>query len=224
MPSPSEVLAPRVTAAIAAAFGAEYPELRDADPVLRPSQFADLQANAPLALAKKVGMPPREVAAKVTAHLDLAGIAEPVEISGPGFLNITLTDEWLAGAVGEMAADPRLGIPVQPLEHIPIDYSSPNVAKEMHVGHLRTTVVGDALGRVLERLGHDVIRQNHIGDWGTPFGMLIEHLLDVGEDSADAATARDRPERLLPGGPFRLRPRPGLRGARSGSSRGVAGG
>ena len=186
MPSPSEVLAPRVTAAIAAAFGAEYPELRDADPVLRPSQFADLQANAPLALAKKVGMPPREVAAKVTAHLDLAGIAEPVEISGPGFLNITLTDDWLAGAVGEMAADPRLGIPVQPLEHIPIDYSSPNVAKEMHVGHLRTTVVGDALGRVLERLGHDVIRQNHIGDWGTPFGMLIEHLLDVGEDSADA--------------------------------------
>src|SRR4029453_11308174 len=94
MPSPSDVLAPRVTAAIAAAFGADYPELRDADPVLRPSQFADLQANAPLALAKKVGMPPREVAAKVTAHLDLAGIAEPVEISGPGFLNITLTDDW----------------------------------------------------------------------------------------------------------------------------------
>jgi arginyl-tRNA synthetase len=193
MPSPSEVLAPRVTAAIAAAFGAEYPELRDADPVLRPSQFADLQANAPLALAKKVGMPPRDVAAKVTDHLDLDGIADPVQISGPGFLNITLSNDWLASAVGEMAADPRLGIPVQPTEHIPIDYSSPNVAKEMHVGHLRTTVVGDALARVLERLGHDVIRQNHIGDWGTPFGMLIEHLLDVGEDSAEATLLETDP-------------------------------
>src|SRR6476659_8089327 len=186
MPSPSEVLAPRVTAAIAAAFGADYPELRDADPVLRPSQFADLQVNAPLALAKKVRMPPREVAAQILAHLDLDGIAEPVEISGPGFLNITLTNDWLAESVAEMAADPRLGVPRQPTQNIPIDYSSPNVAKEMHVGHLRTTVVGDALARTLERLGHNVIRQKHIGDWGTPFGMLIEHLLDVGEGSDEA--------------------------------------
>jgi len=193
MSSPSEVLAPRVTAAIAAAFGAEYPELRDADPVLRPSQFADLQVNAPLALAKKVRMPPREVAAQILAHLDLDGIAEPVEISGPGFLNITLTNDWLATAVAEMAADPRLGVPRQPTENIPIDYSSPNVAKEMHVGHLRTTVVGDALARTLERLGHHVIRQNHIGDWGTPFGMLIEHLLDVGEDSPEAALLETDP-------------------------------
>ncbi len=193
MSSPSEVLAPRVTAAIAAAFGAEYPELRDADPVLRPSQFADLQVNAPLALAKKVRMPPREVAAQILAHLDLDGIAEPVEISGPGFLNITLTDDWLAAAVADMAADPRLGVPRQPTENIPIDYSSPNVAKEMHVGHLRTTVVGDALARTLERLGHHVIRQNHIGDWGTPFGMLIEHLLDVGEDSPEAALLETDP-------------------------------
>src|SRR6476620_3557755 len=186
MSSPSEVLAPRVTAAIAAAFGAEYPELRDADPVLRPSQFADLQGNAPLALAKKVRMPPREAAAQILAHLDLDGIAEPVEISGPGFLNITLTNDWLAEAVAEMAADPRLGVPRQPTENIPIDYSAPNVAKEMHGGHRRPTVVGDALARTRERLGHHVIRQNHIGDWGTPFGMLIEHLLDVGEDSEQA--------------------------------------
>ncbi|MEP6651072.1 MAG: arginine--tRNA ligase [Lapillicoccus sp.] len=193
MPSPSDVLAPRVTAAIAAAFGDEHPELRDADPVLRPSQFADLQANAPLALARLVGMPPREIAAKVTAHLDLDGIAESVEISGPGFINISLSNDWLADAVCEMAADARLGIPRQELEHIPIDYSSPNVAKEMHVGHLRTTVVGDALARTLERLGHDVIRQNHIGDWGTPFGMLIEHLLDVGEDSPQAALLETDP-------------------------------
>ena len=125
MSSPSEVLAPRVTAAIAAAFGAEYPELRDADPVLRPSQFADLQVNAPLALAKKVRMPPREVAAQILAHLDLDGIAEPVEISGPGFLNITLTNDWLATAVAEMAADPRLGVPRQLAENIRVPEGAP---------------------------------------------------------------------------------------------------
>jgi arginyl-tRNA synthetase len=193
MPSPSEVLAPRVTAAIAAAFGDEHPDLRDADPVLRPSQFADLQSNAPLALAKRLGMPPRAVAAALVEHLDTDGLVGTVEISGPGFVNITFADEWLASAAGEMARDPRLGVPLQRLEHIPIDYSSPNVAKEMHVGHLRTTVVGDALGRVLERLGHDVIRQNHIGDWGTPFGMLIEHLLDVGEDSPEATLLETDP-------------------------------
>jgi arginyl-tRNA synthetase len=193
MPSPSEVLAPRVTAAIAAAFGDEHPDLRDADPVLRPSQFADLQSNAPLALAKRLGMPPRAVASALVEHLDTDGLVGTVEISGPGFVNITFADEWLASAAGEMARDPRLGVPLQRLEHIPIDYSSPNVAKEMHVGHLRTTVVGDALGRVLERLGHDVIRQNHIGDWGTPFGMLIEHLLDVGEDSPEATLLETDP-------------------------------
>ncbi len=189
--SPADVLAPRVTAAIAAAFGDEHPELKDADPVLRPSQFADVQANAALALAKRLGMPPREVASRIVEHLDLSGptgpIADRVEISGPGFVNITFADPWLASRVGEMAADPRLGIPLQDAETIPIDYSSPNVAKEMHVGHLRTTVVGDTLARTLEALGHHVVRQNHIGDWGTPFGMLIEHLLDVGEGSPEAA-------------------------------------
>ncbi|MEP6631109.1 MAG: arginine--tRNA ligase, partial [Lapillicoccus sp.] len=189
--SPADVLAPRVTAAIAAAFGDEHPELRAADPVLRPSQFADVQANAALALAKRLGMPPREVASRIVEHLDLSGptgpIADRVEISGPGFINITFADVWLAAGVGEMAADPRLGIPLQEPETIPIDYSSPNVAKEMHVGHLRTTVVGDTLARTLEALGHHVVRQNHIGDWGTPFGMLIEHLLDVGEGSPEAA-------------------------------------
>ncbi len=193
MPSPAEVVSPRMTAAIAAAFGLSYPELKDADPVLRPSQFADLQANAALALAKKVGMPPRAVAARVVEHLDLGGVAAQVEISGPGFINITLSDSWVAGAVGEMAADPRLGVPLQRTQNIPIDYSSPNVAKEMHVGHLRTTVVGDALARTLEHLGHNVIRQNHLGDWGTPFGMLIEHLLAVGESSSEASLLESDP-------------------------------
>jgi len=195
--SPADVLAPRVTAAIAAAFGEEHPELKDADPVLRPSQFADVQANAALALAKRLGMRPREVATQIVEHLDLDSptgpIADRVEISGPGFINLSFSDAWLATEVEAMAADPRLGIPLQVSETIPIDYSSPNVAKEMHVGHLRTTVVGDALARTLEALGHHVVRQNHIGDWGTPFGMLIEHLLDVGEGSPEAALLESDP-------------------------------
>jgi arginyl-tRNA synthetase len=197
MASPSETVAPRVTAAIAAAFGAHHPELTDADPVLRPSQFADVQANAALALAKRLGLPPRQVADRIVEHLDLTGpsgpIVDRVEVSGPGFVNLTFSDDWLASAVRAMAADPRLGIPAQEPQTIPIDYSSPNVAKEMHVGHLRTTVVGDALARTLEALGHHVVRQNHIGDWGTPFGMLIEHLLDVGEHSAEAALLASDP-------------------------------
>ena len=195
MSSPADVLAPRVTAAIAAALGDDY---RDADPVLRPSRAsqgrgADLQSNAALALAKKVGMPPRDVAEKIVERLDLDGICEVPEVSGPGFVNLRLTDGWVAAEVQHVAEDPRLGVPVQPRQNIPIDYSAPNVAKEMHVGHLRTTVVGDSLARTLEHLGHHVVRQNHIGDWGTPFGMLIEHLLDVGEGSPEATVVETDP-------------------------------
>ncbi len=183
MVSPLAALTPKVQSAIAAALGDDY---RDADPVLRPSQFADVQVNAALALAKKVGMPPRELATKVLDALDLDGVVDQAEVSGPGFINLTFSDAWLASLADEVAADDRLGVPTQERQVIPIDYSAPNVAKEMHVGHLRTTVVGDSLARTLEHLGHHVIRQNHIGDWGTPFGMLIEHLLEVGEDSPDA--------------------------------------
>ncbi len=188
MPAAHEVLAPRVTAAIAAATGVAH-----ADPVLRPSQFADLQSNAALALAKRVGRPPREVAARIVDALEVQDVCERVEISGPGFVNLTLSLDWITEQVAAMAADPRLGVPTFAPQTVVIDYSSPNVAKEMHVGHLRTTVVGDALARVLEHLGHRVIRQNHIGDWGTPFGMLIEHLLDVGVGSTEARTAETDP-------------------------------
>lgn len=181
--SPSTVLAPRVSAAIERAFG---PDFDGADPVLRPSQFADVQVNAALALAKRVGTPPRDAAARILAELDLADVCSSVEVSGPGFLNLALRDDWVGVQATRMAADERLGVPTVEPERIPIDYSAPNVAKEMHVGHLRTTVVGDALARTLEHLGHTVIRQNHIGDWGTPFGMLVEHLLEVGEDSPEA--------------------------------------
>ena len=176
--------------ALGAAFGEEY---ADADPLIRPSQFADYQANVAMSLAKRLGRPPREVAATLVQHLGLADICEPVEVSGPGFLNLRLRDAWLGAAVTALAEDERLGVPVQQRQVVPIDYSAPNVAKEMHVGHLRTTVVGDALARTLEHLGHEVVRQNHVGDWGTPFGMLIEHLLDVGEESPEADRLRTDP-------------------------------
>jgi arginyl-tRNA synthetase len=190
MVSPLAALTPIVQSAIATALGDDF---RDVDPVLRPSQFADVQVNAALALAKKVGAPPREVAAKIVDALDLDGIAEAIEVSGPGFVNVTFSNAWLASLLGDVEADERLGVATQPRQNIPIDYSAPNVAKEMHVGHLRTTIVGDSLARTLEHLGHTVIRQNHIGDWGTPFGMLIEHLLEVGEDSDEAGLLRTDP-------------------------------
>ncbi len=190
MQSPAQVVGERFRQALASALGPEY---ADADPVIRPSQFADLQANAALALAKRVGGNPRDVAARIVGCLDLTDVADAPEVSGPGFVNVTLRKEWLAARVQQMAADPRLGVPLQEQQVVPIDYSAPNVAKEMHVGHLRTTVVGDALARTLEALGHRVVRQNHVGDWGTPFGMLIEHLLDVGEDSPEARALVESP-------------------------------
>ncbi|MDO5628468.1 MAG: arginine--tRNA ligase [Mobilicoccus sp.] len=183
MVAPVDVIAPKVQSAIAEILGDEY---RDVDPVLRPSQFADVQVNAALALAKKAGVKPRDLATQIAEKLDLDGECEQVEVSGPGFINLTFTDEWVSSLARDLAADPRLGVPSEQRQVIPIDYSAPNVAKEMHVGHLRTTIIGDALARTLEHLGHQVIRQNHIGDWGTPFGMLVEHLLEVGEDSPEA--------------------------------------
>lgn len=189
MASPSAVLRDRFQQAMVTAFGSDF---RDADPVIRPSQYADFQANAPLALAKRLKRPPREVAAELVAALAADDVCT-VDISGPGFVNVTLREDWIAAEATRLAADERLGVPRQPCDVVPIDYSAPNVAKEMHVGHLRTTVVGDALARTLEHLGHRVYRENHIGDWGTPFGMLIEHLLDVGEGSAEAEALTDHP-------------------------------
>jgi arginyl-tRNA synthetase len=182
MADPREVLAERVKDALSAAFGAEY---ADADPLIRPSQFADFQANVALSLAKRLGRPPREVAAELVRHLDLTDVAGQPEVSGPGFINITLLSEWIAAQATSQLDDPRLGVPTaDPAQKVVVDYSGPNVAKELHVGHLRVTIVGDAIVRILEHLGHSVIRAAHLGDWGTPFGMLIEHVLDVGEEVA----------------------------------------
>jgi len=182
MADPQEVLAARVRVALAAAFGAEY---ADADPVIRPSTFADYQANVALPLAKRLGRAPRDVAAEIERQLAVEDVCSNVEVSGPGFINFTLRNEWIARQAAGLLEDPRLGVPVaDPRQKVVVDYSSPNVSKEMHVGHLRTTVVGDAVVRILEYQGHEVIRANHLGDWGTQFGMMIEHLLDVGEDTA----------------------------------------
>ncbi len=193
MNNPAALVVPRVQAAIASAFGDEFSE---ADPVIRPSQFADIQINAAMALAKKAGMPPRDAAAKIVDGLDLDGICSAVEISGPGFINLTFDGAWIEELLNAEAAATTTGArasrPTRP-QRVVVDYSSPNVAKEMHVGHLRTTVVGDSLVKVLEALGDTVIRQNHIGDWGTPFGMLIEHWLEVGEDSPEAALLVEDP-------------------------------
>ena len=188
MTNPSLALTTRVQQALADALG---PQWREADPVIRPANKrqtdADFQANAAMALAKQVGKPPREIAQAIADRIEPDdGLIAAVEVAGPGFLNLTLRTEWIAAAANHQLADERVGIPTPEHEIVVVDYSSVNAAKEMLVHHLRTTVVGDSLVRTLEALGHDVIRQNHLGDWGTAFGMLIEHLLEVGEDSEDA--------------------------------------
>ena len=176
-------LTERFDRAIVAACGQEY---AGTDPVLRRSDRADYQADVAMSLARKLKKAPRDLAATIVSHLDLGGIADKVEVAGPGFINVTLSAECLSREVAAAASDPRLGVPTaETPETVVIDYSSPNIAKEMHVGHLRSTIIGDALARTLEFAGHRVIRQNHLGDWGTPFGMLIENLVDLGEDDRE---------------------------------------
>ncbi|WP_058911109.1 arginine--tRNA ligase [Entomohabitans teleogrylli] len=166
----------------------------DCEPQVRQSakvQFGDYQANGVMAIAKKLGMPPRQLAEQAVAHLDLAGIAGKVEIAGPGFINIFLDPAFLAQHIDRAVQSDRVGIaPVARPQTIVIDYSAPNVAKEMHVGHLRSTIIGDASVRTQEFLGHKVIRANHVGDWGTQFGMLIAYLeKQQNENAGDMALA-----------------------------------
>lgn len=184
---PSAAVAALVREAVVAAYG---PEQADVDPLVRRSQHADLQADVALGLARRVKAKPRDVATALTAAVGTNDVIDGIEIAGPGFLNITLKSAWLARTMDTVAADARFGVGKATVpERVVIDYSAPNVAKEMHVGHLRSTVIGDSLARVLEFRGHDVVRQNHIGDWGTPFGMLIEHFFDLGEDAARSELA-----------------------------------
>ncbi|MDP3276370.1 MAG: arginine--tRNA ligase [Deltaproteobacteria bacterium] len=181
---PVKALRPHFEAALTAAFGAEYSQT---DPMLQWSDRADLQSNVAMGLARKVGQNPRAVAENLLKHLSANDIIEKTELAGPGFINITLRTDWLAAGLSARLEDPRLGVPEATVrDTVVVDYSAPNVAKEMHVGHLRSSVIGDSLARLLEWRGHTVLRQNHIGDWGTPFGMLIEHLLDLGEEQTAA--------------------------------------
>lgn len=156
-----------------------------ADPTVRPSDRADVQINGALALAKRLGANPRDLAQQVVDSGVLTDVAVDLEVAGPGFINVTFSSSFLESQLAKVVGDERLGVETAADPKIVVvDYSAPNVAKEMHVGHLRSTVIGDSLVRLHEFLGHTVIRENHIGDWGRPFGMLIEHLLDLGEDVA----------------------------------------
>ncbi|MGC5363665.1 arginine--tRNA ligase [Streptomyces sp. DT24] len=177
---PVQSLASTLQQHLADALTAALPDAGTADPLLRRSDRADFQANGILALAKKVKGNPRELADRVTAALPANDLIQDIEVSGPGFLNVTLTDRAITETLAARSANgDRLGIPYQAVPGTTvIDYAQPNVAKEMHVGHLRSAVIGDAMVQILEFTGEDVVRRHHIGDWGTQYGMLIQYLIE----------------------------------------------
>ncbi|MEB3294188.1 MAG: arginine--tRNA ligase [Synechococcales bacterium] len=182
----------RFQQALIAAFGQEF---ANTDPMLVPTsnpKFGDYQANLAMSLAKKVGQAPRAIAQTILDHLQVADLVEMPEIAGPGFINLRLKPDYLNARLEAMQADDRLGIPktAQP-QRVVVDFSSPNIAKEMHVGHLRSTIIGDSIARILEFQGHDVLRLNHVGDWGTQFGMLITYLREVAPQALTQADALD---------------------------------
>jgi arginyl-tRNA synthetase len=178
--------------AIVAAFGDEF---AGTDPLLSKAtnpKFGDYQANAAMGLAKKLGKPPREIAQKIIDNLDVSKIAVMPQIAGAGFINITLKPSYVSDCLYQIQTDSRLGIPLTANpQRVIVDFSSPNIAKEMHVGHLRSTIIGECLARVLEFQGHDVLRLNHLGDWGTQFGMLILYLQEVYPTALTIADALD---------------------------------
>ncbi|MEM8503811.1 MAG: arginine--tRNA ligase [Cyanobacteria bacterium P01_D01_bin.1] len=190
MKSTLDELKSRVQAALVAAFGDEY---RETDPVLVGTsnpKFGDYQANVAMSLAKPLKMNPRAIATKITENLDIADICEPPSIAGPGFINFQLKAEYLEQQLNAVHASERLGVPqANPPQKVLVDYPSPNIAKEMHVGHLRPAVIGECFARVMEFLGHDVLKVSHVGDWGTPFGMLIAYLQEAYPDPQAAAEA-----------------------------------
>ena len=175
----------RLQAAFQSVLENMVPEHRPYLEMIRPAQdarFGDYQANMAMPLGKKIGLPPREVAQKIIDQLDISNWCETPEIAGPGFINLKLKTDWIANELSTMLKDPNLGVSsaAAPKTYI-LDYSSPNVAKPMHVGHIRSTVIGDSLARILRFVGHRVVTDNHLGDWGTQFGMIIygyKHFVD----------------------------------------------
>ncbi|MEH2004847.1 arginine--tRNA ligase [Nostoc sp.] len=192
MNATQEKLKLQLEQALVAAFGADFGGL---DPILVPAsnpKFGDYQANVALSLSKKLGKQPRAIADAIVDKLDVSEICEPPQIAGPGFINLKLKTAYLEAQLNEIQADTRLGVPAAktPRKEI-VDFSSPNIAKEMHVGHLRSTIIGDSIARILEFQGHDVLRLNHVGDWGTQFGMLIAYLREVYPEALTTANALD---------------------------------
>ena len=181
-----------VSDALVAAFGEE---LAGTDPLVAGTnnpKFGDYQANAALSLAKKLKMSPRAIAEKLLQYLQVDDISETPQIAGPGFINFTVKPSYLASLLGEVQQSDRLGIEkVEPSQKVIVDFSSPNIAKEMHVGHLRSTIIGDSIARILEFSGYNVLRLNHVGDWGTQFGMLIAYLREAYPEALTTADALD---------------------------------
>ncbi|MGL5060883.1 MAG: arginine--tRNA ligase [Microcoleus sp.] len=192
MNSISQQLKARFDTAFVSAFGESA---AGTDPMLVAAtnpKFGDFQCNAAMNLGKKLGKQPRAIASTIIENLDIADICETPEIAGPGFINLRLKPAYLEEQISAIAADPRLGIVKKETpQRVAIDFSSPNIAKEMHVGHLRSTIIGDAIARILEFQGRDVLRINHVGDWGTQFGMLIAYLREVHPEALTTADALD---------------------------------
>lgn len=198
----SDLLEEKARAAIAVACGSDLPEELGIPEITQSTQpqFGHYQCNNALKLSKALKQNPREIAQKIISHFDLSGasgkpMVSRIEIAGPGFINITLDPSFLSEEIELMLQDPRLGVPVpSKKEKVIVEFSSPNTAKELHVGHLRSTIIGDCIARLFEFLGHDVLRLNHIGDWGTQFGMLITYMQDnvpevlTGQQKTDLTT------------------------------------
>jgi arginyl-tRNA synthetase len=180
MTSILEQLQDSVSQALLSAFGDRF---ADTDPLVTSTnnpQFGDYQSNVALSLAKPLKQNPRAIAQSIIDHLQLDDMCEKPTIAGPGFINFTLKSSYLGQLLSQIQSDERLGIaPTKNPQRVIVDYPSPNVAKEMHVGHLRSSIIGECLSRILEFIGHDVLRISHIGDWGTPFGMLIAYLRET---------------------------------------------
>ena len=187
-----EELKKHFSQALIVAFGAEF---ADVDPLVNPasnSKFGDYQCNLAMSLTKRLKQSPRDIAKQIVENLNLSDICQTPEIAGPGFINLIIKPSYLAARLSKIQKDPRLGVEeAKPAQKVIVDFSSPNIAKEMHVGHLRSTIIGDSIARILEFRGHDVLRLNHVGDWGTQFGMLIAYLREAYPEALTTADALD---------------------------------
>ena len=207
-PSPTSQLAVSILPELERRFRAALTSL-DVDPepllgMIRRSQdpkFGDYQANFAMPLGKQLGKPPRDVAGEIVSNLDIEGFCELPEIAGPGFINLRVRDDWIIDRLTSAVGDERLGVPtVAERRTYVVDFSAPNVAKPMHVGHIRSTSIGDALSRTLRFAGHTVVTDNHIGDWGAQFGMIIygyRHFCDTEAYESDAVHELARLYRLV---------------------------